>query len=127
MEVISNKKSDVLFYIIFYQARCAYHAILLVYLLLLIPSLLVLFLRRLLPSISCTLSDVRLVSNGLLGNHDRNIAPFGIICRGAMMGVTVFWVCHKWNSNEWWGWFVLLVYLIFEDIEEHSHDLELLL
>ena len=92
----------------------------------LIPPLLILFLRRLLPSISCTLFDVLLVSNVALGNHDRNIAPCGIICRGAM-GATVFWVCRKWSSKEWWGWFVLLVYLIFEDFEELSRDLEQLL
>ena len=119
---------NLIFYIIFYQPRCVpvYFAGLLVYLLWLIPPLLVLFLRRLLPSISCTLFDVLLFSNGLLGTHDRNIAPCGIICRGAM-GVTVFWVCHKWNNREWWEWFVLLVYLVFEDIEEHPPDLELLL
>jgi len=35
----------------------------------------------------------------------------------------VFWVCQKW-SKEWWGWFVLLLYLIVEDIEEHSPHLE---
>jgi len=72
------------------------------------------------------LFDVLLVSNVLLGTHDRNIAPCGIICR-VSMGVWVFWVCHKWNNREWWGWFVLLVYLIVEVIEEPSHDLELLL
>ena len=72
MEVIRNKKSDLLFYIIFYQARFVYFAKLLVYLLWLIPPLLALFLRRrLLSSISCTLSDVLLVSNGVLGTHDR--------------------------------------------------------
>ena len=92
-----------------------------------IPPLLALFLRRrLLPSISCILSDVLLVSNGALGTHGRNIAPFDIICRGAIVA-TVFWVCHKWSSKELWGWFVLLVYLTFEDFEEPAHDLELLL
>jgi hypothetical protein len=75
---------------------------------------------------SCILSDVLLVSNGLLGTHDRNIAPCDTICRGAM-GATVFWVCRKWNSKEWWGWFVLLFDPRFEDFEEPSHDLELLL
>ena len=80
----------------------------------------------LLPSISCILFDVLLVSNGAVGTHDRNIAPCGIICRGAM-GASVFWVCRKWSSKESWGWFFLLVYLIFEDIEELSSDLELLL
>ena len=40
------------------------------------------------------------------------------------MGATVFWVCHKWSSKEWWGWFVLLLHLIVEDIEEHSPHLE---
>ena len=90
-------------------------------------NLLVLILRRrLLPSISCILSDVLLVSNGLLGNHDRNIAPCDIICRGAT-GASVFGVSRKWNNKEWWGWFVLLVYLIFEDFEEPAHDLALLL
>ena len=73
-----------------------------------------------------TLSDVFLLSNGVLDNHDRNIAPCGIICRGAM-GATVFWVCHKWNNKEWWGWFVLLVHLIVEAFEEPSRDLALLL
>ena len=112
---------------IVYQARRAYHARLLLYLRLLIPPFLALVLRRLqLPSISYILFDVLLSSNGLLGNHDHNIAPCDIICRGAM-GATVFWVCRMWNSREWWGWFVLLVYLIFEDIEEPSHHLELLL
>ena len=85
-----------------------------------------LFLRRLLPSISCILFDVLLLSNGVLGTHDRNIEPCGIICRGAM-GAMVFWVCRKWNNKEWWGWCVLLLYLIFEDVEELFHDLELLL
>ena len=89
-------------------------------------GLFLLLLRLLLLSISCILFDVLLFSNGLLGTHDRNIAPCGIICRGAM-GATVFWVCRKWNNKEWWGWFVLLVYLIVEDIEEPAHDLELLL
>jgi len=63
------------------------------------------------------LFDVLPVSNVALGTHGRNIAPCGIICR----------VCHKWSSKEWWGWFVLLLYLIVEDIEELSHYLELLL
>ena len=92
----------------------------------LIPPLLALFLRRLLPSISYILFDVLLVSNVLLGNHGRNIAPCGIICRGAM-GATVFWVCRKWSSRESWEWFVLLVYLTFEDTEELPRYLELLL
>ena len=115
--VIRNKKmSDILFYISFYQARCVYYAWLLFYCLRLIPPLSVLILRRLLlPSISCILSDVLLFSNVALDTHDRNIAPFDIIYRGAR-GATVFWVCRKWNSKEWWGWFVLLVCLIFEDI-----------
>ena len=115
-------------YIIFYLARCAYVAGLLVYLLWLIPPLLVLILRQLLqlPSISCILFDVLLFSNGLLGSHDRNIAPCGIICRGAR-GATVFSVCRKWNSREWWGWFVLRFYLILVDNEEHPHDLDMLL
>ena len=93
-----------------------------------IAPLLALVLRwlLLLLSISCTLSDVLLFSNGALGTHDRNIAPFDIIYTDAM-GVTVFWVCHKWSSKEWWGLFVLLVYLIFEELEELSHDLALLL
>jgi hypothetical protein len=87
---------------------------LLVHVLLLILLFLVLFLRRLqLPSISCILFDVLLVSNGVLGNHDRNIAPFDIIYRGARY-VTVFWVYHKWNNKEWWGWFVLLFDLSVE-------------
>ena len=94
--------------------------------LLLTPPLLALFLRRLLLSISCTLFDVLLVSNVVLGNHDRNIAPCGTICR-VSMDATVFWVCRKWNNKEWWGWFVLLVYLRFEDFEEPAPDLELLL
>ena len=94
----------------------------------LIPPLLVLFLRRRrqLPSISCMPFDALLFSNGLLGTHDRNIAPCGIICRGAM-GAMVFWVCRTWSNKELWGWFALLVYLIFEAIEELSHDLALLL
>ena len=96
------------------------------YVLLLIPPLLVLFLRRLLPSISCMLSDALPFSNGLLGTHDRNIAPCGTVCR-VSMGARVFWVCRTWNNKEWWGWFVLLVYLIVEDFEEHSRDLALLL
>ena len=82
--------------------------------------------RLLFPSISCTLSDVLLVSNGLLGTHGHNIAPCGIIYRDAM-AAREFSVCRKWNNKEWWGWFVLLVYLIFEDIEEHPRDLALLL
>ena len=99
---------------IVYQARRAYHARLLLYLRLLIPPFLALVLRRLqLPSISCILFDVLLLSNGLLGNHDHNIAPCDIICRGAM-GATVFWVCRTWNNKEWWGWCVLLFYLILE-------------
>ena len=93
---------------------------------LLLPPLLALFLRRRLPSISCILFDVHLLSNALLGTHGRNIAPCDTICRGAM-GVTVFWVCRKWNNREWWGWFVLLVDLIVEDIEELSPHLALLL
>ena len=114
----------------FYQAQRAYLArLFVVNVLLLIPPLLVLILRRLLlllPSISCILSDVLLVSNGALGNHGRNIAPCGIICRGAM-GAMVFWVCRTWSNREWWGWFVLLVYLRFEDFEEPAHYLERLL
>ena len=93
---------------------------------LLIPPRLVLFLRRLLPSISCILSDVLLLSNVAVGTHGRNIAPCGTICR-VSMGATVFWVCRKWSNREWWGWFVLLLHLILEDIEELSRDLELLL
>ena len=93
---------------------------------LLIPPRLALFLRWLLPSISCILSDVLLVSNVALGTHDRNIAPCGTICK-VSMDATVFWVCRKWNNKEGWGWFVLLVYLRFEDIEEPAPDLELLL
>ena len=92
----------------------------------LIPPRLALFLRRLLPSMFCTLVDVLLVSNGLLGTHGRNIAPCGTICK-VSMGATVFWVCRKWSSKEWRGWFVLRVYLIFEDVEEPAPDLELLL
>ena len=112
---------------IVYQARRAYHARLLLYLRLLIPPFLALVLRRLqLPSISCILFDVLLFSNGLLGNHDRNIALCGIIYRGAM-GAMVFWVCRKWSSKESWGWFVLRVYPSVEDFEEPAHDLELLL
>ena len=80
----------------------------------------------LLPSISCILFDVLLVSNGAVGTHDRNIAPCDIICR-VSTGATVFSVCRKWNNKEWWGWFVLLVYLTFEDIAEHPPDLERLL
>ena len=92
-----------------------------------IPPVLVLFLRRLLLlSIFCILSDVLLLSNVAVGTHDRNIAPCGTICR-VSTGATVFWVCRKWSNKEWWGWFVLLVYLRFEDFEELSHDLELLL
>ena len=84
--------------------------------LLLTPPLLALFLRQLLlPLISCILFDVLLFSNGLFGTHDRNIAPCGIICRDAM-GAMVFWVCRKWNNKEWWGWFVLLLYLIVEEL-----------
>ena len=113
-------------YNIFYQARCVYTLHNFFLLLQLIPPHLALFLRRLLPSISCILFDVHLLSNGVFGNHDRSIAPCGIICRDAM-GVTVFWVCHKWSSKELWGWFVLVVYLILEDIEELSHHLEQLL
>ena len=96
---------------------------------LLILPLLALFLPRLLLvllSISCTLFDVLLVSNAALDTHDRNIASFYIIYRDAR-GVTVFWVCRKWNNKEWWGWFVLLVYLSVEAFEEHSPYLELLL
>jgi hypothetical protein len=74
----------------------------------------------------CILFDVLLSSNGALGNHDRNIAPCGTICR-VSMDATVFWVCRKWSSKGWWGWFVLLVYLTFEDVEEPAPDLELLL
>ena len=95
-------------------------------LLVLIPPRLVLFLRRRLPSISCMLFDVLLFSNVALDTHGRNIAPCGTICRGAT-GARVFWVCRKWNSKEWWGWFVLLVYLSFEAIEEPAPDLALLL
>ena len=93
-----------------------------------IAPLLALVLRwlLLLLSISCTLSDVLLFSNGALGTHDRNIAPFDIIYTDAM-GVTVFWVCRKWNNTEWWGWFVLRVDLRFEDFEEPAPDLALLL
>ena len=72
------------------------------------------------------LFDVRLLSSVSLGNHDRNIGPCGIICR-VSMGVWVFWVCRKWSSREWWELFVLLLYLILEDVEEPAHDLELLL
>ena len=74
----------------------------------------------------CILFDVLLVSNGLLDIHDRNTAPCGTICR-VSMGAMVFWVCRKWSSKESWGWFVLLVYLRFEDFEELSPDLALLL
>ena len=112
----------------FYLALCACLANYLCFFLLrIILPLLVLFLQRLqLPSISCMLFDVLLSSNVALGTHDRNIAPCGIICRDAM-AATLFWVCRKWSNREWWGWFVLLLYLIVEDIEEHPHDLELLL
>ena len=48
------------------------------------------------------------------------------ICR-VSMDATVFRVCRTWSSKEWWGWFVLLVYLTFEDVEEPAPDLELLL
>jgi len=80
----------------------------------------------LLPSISCMLSDVLLLSNVAVGTHGRNIAPCGTICT-VSMDATVFWVCRKWNNKESWGWFVLLVYLSFEAIEEPAPDLELLL
>jgi len=43
------------------------------------------------------------------------------------MGAMAFWVCRKWSNKELWGWFVLLLHLILEDIEELSHDLALLL
>ena len=91
-----------------------------------LQMLILALLPLLLLSISCILSDVLLVSNGALGTHGRNIAPCGTICR-VSMGATVFWVCRKWSNREWWGWFVLLVYLIFGAIEELSHYLELLL
>ena len=108
--------SMVLFYILHYFIKLAVYTLQDCFnvFLLLTPPLLALFLRRQLPSISCILFDVLLVSNGVLGTHDRNIAPCGIICRGAM-GATVFWVCRKWNNREWWGWFVLLFYLTFEE------------
>ena len=89
-------------------------------------SRLALLLRRLLPSMFCILSDVLLSSNGLFGTHDRNIAPCGTIYR-VLTGATVFLVCRKWNNREWWGWFVLLVYLIFEDFEEPAYYLAPLL
>ena len=50
---------------------------------------LLLLLLLLLPSMLCNLFDVLLFSNGLLGTHDRNIAPCGTICRDAM-GAMVF-------------------------------------
>ena len=80
----------------------------------------------LLPSISCILFDVLLVSNGAVGTHDRNIAPCDIICR-VSTGAMVFSVCRKWNNKEWWGWFVLRIHLILEDFGELSLYLELLL
>ena len=91
-----------------------------------IVLLVLILLRRRLFLFFYTPFDVFLLSNVALGNHGRNIAPCGIICRGAM-GATVFWVCRKWNNKESWGWFVLLLYLIFEANEEHPHDLERLL
>ena len=91
-----------IFYIQFncfiYQACSASLAKLLLYLLLLIPPRLALFLRRQLPSISCMLSDALFLSNGLFGTHGRNIAPCGTIYR-VSMGATVFWVCRKWNNK----------------------------
>ena len=81
----------------------------------LIPPLLGLSLCPLqLLSMFYTLSDVLLLSNGLLGTHDRNIAPCGTICRDAT-GAMAFWVCRKWSNRELWGWFVLLVYLMLEE------------
>ena len=123
-----NETSNILLHVLSCSLcmPCRLH---LLFLLLIIPPLLVLvlfLLRRQLLSISCILSDVLLFSNGLLGTHGRNIAPCGIICRGAM-GATVFWVCRKWSNKEWWGWFVLRVYLSLEDFEEPSLHLELLL
>ena len=88
--------------------------------------LLALFLLRRLFLFFYKLFDVSLLSNVSLGNHDRNIGPCGTICR-VSMDVWVFWVYRMWNNREWWGWFVLLFYLIVEDIEELSHYLELLL
>ena len=74
----------------------------------------------------CMLFDVLLFSNGALGTHGRNIAPFDIICRG-VRGAMVFWVCHKWNNKEWWGWFALVLDLIVEAFEAPAPDLAQLL